>query len=229
MTFLKVLLAILLVLWFISLIRVGGRVRYGKAGLFITALAGPVKIQLFPFKPKKEEKPKKESKKKESKKKQEKKLKRKSKNVPKKEEAPKKKKPAPEGQPGTLPRLMKLLPVAAQFCGSLKRKIRIDDLELELIWGGSDPAAIALGYGQANAVLGMLWPIFDHNFKVKHHSFQIGMDYGAAQPTVELQAAVTLTVGQGVALAVRYGVKALVTWIKSGRPAVKRQEALSHE
>lgn len=214
MTFLKALLIILFVLWLISLIRVGGRVRYGKAGLFVTALAGPIKIQLFPFKPKKEKKPKQESKKK-------------SKNVS--EKSPKKEKPAPEGQPGTLSRLMKLLPVAAQFCGSLKRKIRIDDLDLELVWGGSDPAAIALGYGQANAVLGMLWPIFDHNFKVKRHSFQIGMDYGAAQPTVELQAAVTLTIGQGVALTVRYGVKALVTWIKSGRPAVKRQEALSHE
>ena len=32
MTFLKVLLVILLILWLISLIRVGGRVRYGEAG-----------------------------------------------------------------------------------------------------------------------------------------------------------------------------------------------------
>ena len=124
---------------------------------------------------------------------------------------------------------MKLLPVVGQACGSLKRKIRIDDLDLELIWGGSDPAAIALGYGQANAALGMLWPVFDHNFKVKRHSFQIGMDYGAAQPMVEAQAAVTLTVGQIVTLGVRYGVRALFTWIKSGRTAGKRQEALSHE
>ena len=210
MTFWKVLLVILLVLWLISLIRIGGRVRYGQAGLFVTALAGPFKIQILPMKPKKKKKPKKETK-------------------PRKEKPPKKKKEPPLGQPGTLSRLMKLLPVVGQACGSLKRKIRIDDLDLELIWGGSDPAAIALGYGQANAALGMLWPVFDHNFKVKRHSFQIGMDYGAAQPMVEAQAAVTLTVGQIVTLGVRYGVKALFTWIKSGRPAGKRQEALSHE
>ena len=210
MTFLKVLLIILLVLWLISLIRIGGRVRYGQAGLFAAALVGPFKLQILPMKPKKEKTPKKE-------------------NKARKEKTPKEKKPAPEGQPGTLSRLMKLLPVAAQFCGSLKRKIRIDNLELELIWGGGDPASVALGYGQANVVLGMLWPVFDHNFKVKRHSFQIGMDYSAARPAVELQAAVTLTVGQIVALGVRYGVKALFTWIKSGRSAVKRQEALSHE
>lgn len=211
MTLWKVLLIILLVLWLISLIRIGGRVSYGEAGLFVTALAGPLKIQILPIKPKKEKKPGKK---------------------PKKEKPPKAekhKKERKEGQPGTLSRLMKLLPVVGQACGALKRKIRIDDLELELIWGGSDPAAIALGYGQANAVLGMLWPIFDHNFKVKRHSFQIGLDYERTAPAAEVRAAVTLTVGQIVALGTYYGVKALVTWVKSGRIPRKRQEALNHE
>jgi len=209
MTFLKVLLVILLALWLISLIRIGGRVRYGQAGLFAAVLVGPFKIQIFPVKPRR--KPKKEKK-------------------PEKKppQADKHKKEPVEGQPGTLSRLMKLLPVVGQFCGSLKRKIRIDDLELELIWGGGDPAAIALGYGRANAALGMLWPIFDHNFKVKRHSFQIGLDYNKTQPMAELTAAITLTVGQITALGLRYGMKALIVWIKSGKP-IKRQEAMSHE
>ena len=209
MTFLKVLLIVLLVFWLISLIRIGGRVRYGEAGLFVFVLAGPLKIQLLPAKPK-EEKPEKKKK-------------------PKKEKKPKEKKPKPEGRPGTLSRLMQLLPVVGQVCGTLKRKIRIDDLKLELVWGGSDPAAIAIGYGQANAALGMLWPIFDNNFKVKRYSFQIGMDYGRTQPAVELEAAVTFTIGQIVTLVVHYGVKALIIWVRSGRPIKKKQEAVNHE
>ena len=209
MTFWKVLLAVLLILWLISLIRIGGRVRYGEAGLFVFVLAGPLKIRLLPAGPK-EEKPRKKKK-------------------PKKEKKPKEEKPRPEGRPDTLSRLMQLLPVVGQACGALKRKIRIDELKLDLIWGGSDPAAVALGYGQANAVLGMLWPVFDNNFKVKRHSFQIGMDYGRAQPAVELEAALTFTVGQIVALIVRYGVKALIIWVRSGRPEKKRQEAMNHE
>ena len=209
MTVLIVLLVILLVFWLISLIRVGGRVRYGEAGLFVFVLAGPLKLQMVPAKPK-EEKAKKKKK-------------------PKKEKKPKEKKPGPEGQPGTLSRLMQLLPVVGQACGALKRKIRIDDLKLELIWGGSDAAAVALGYGQANAALGMLWPILDNNFKVKRHSFQIGMDYGRTQPAVELEAALTFTIGQIVALGVHYGVKALIIWVRSGRPMKKRQEAINHE
>lgn len=205
MTFLKVLLIILLVLWLISLIRIGGRVRYGQEGLFVTALAGPLRIRLLPMKkPGKKKKPKKEKK-------------------PKKK--PKEKKPRPEGQPGTLARLMQVLPVAAQAAGRLKRKIRIDDLELSLIWGGADAASIALGYGRANAALGMLWPLLDHNFKVKRHAFQVELDYGRTEPAVELTAAVTITIGQITALSVHYGVKALVVWIRSGKPAVKRQEA----
>ena len=48
MTFLKVLLAVLAVLWLISLVRIGGRVSYGREGLFAFLLMGPVKLQLFP-------------------------------------------------------------------------------------------------------------------------------------------------------------------------------------
>ena len=213
MTFLRVLLIVLLCFWLVSLIRVGGRVRYGEAGLFVFVLAGPLKIQLLPGKPK-EEKPEKKK--------------------PKKEKKPKKakhkiEKPKPEGQPGTLSRLMQLLPVVGEVCGALKRKIRIDELKLELIWGGSDAAAVAIGYGQANAALGMLWPLIDNNFKVKRHSFQIGMDYGRTQPMVELEAALTYTIGQIVALGVHYGVKALIIWVRSGKPVKKRQEAVNHE
>ena len=211
MTFWKVLLIVLLVLWLISLIRIGGRASYGEAGLFVTALAGPFQIQILPAKPKKEKKPRKKAKKE------------KPPAAEKHEEKPK------EGQPGTLSRLMKLLPVVGQACGALKRKIRIDDLELELIWGGTDPAAVALGYGRANAALGMLWPILDHNFKVKRHAFQVSLDYGRGEPGVELRAAVTLTVGQAAALGLRYGTKALAAWFKSGRTPRKKQEALSHE
>ena len=213
MTFLKVLLIVLAVLWLVSLIRVGGRVSYGQAGLFVTALAGPFKIQVLPLRPKKEKKPEKAKK-------------------PKKKKPPvaeKHKKEPEEGRPGTLSRLMELLPVVGQVCGALKRKIRIDDLELELIWGGTDPAAAALGYGRANAALGMLWPVLDNNFKVKRHSFQVGLDYGRTEPAAEVRAAVTITVGQIVTLGVRYGIKALVTWIRSGKGPRKKQEAMSHE
>lgn len=57
MTFWQVLLAVLVVFWLISLIRIGGRVCYGQAGVSASALVGPFRIQLLPAKPKKPKKP----------------------------------------------------------------------------------------------------------------------------------------------------------------------------
>ena len=199
-----VLLILVLLLVLLSQLPLGVRLHYDAEGFLVKVRAGVLTFRVYPLKKKK----------------------------PKKQKpalAEKHKKEPKEGQPGTLSRLMKLLPVVGQACGALRRKIRIDDLDLDLIWGGSNPAAIAIGYGQANAAMGMIWPILDHNFKVKRRNLRISMDYSRTQPGVEAAAALTMTVGQIVTLGVHYGVKALVTWIKSGKPARKKQEAMSHE
>lgn len=203
MTALIVILIILVVFWLIGLIRLGGRIRFGEAGFFVTVLAGPVKIQVFPMVPKrpKKEKPKKEKKPKKAKHKLE--------------------KPKPEGQPGTLTRLLSLMPTVIEAVRTLRRKIRIDDFDMTLIWGGSDPASIAIGYGQANAAVGMISPLMENNFIVKRREFHIDMDYGRTEPAVELTAAFTITIGQIVSLTVWYGLKLLILWIRSGRPAKK--------
>lgn len=166
---------------------------------FLTLVIGPLRLRLFPAAKKAAKKPQKEEK-------------------PKKEKPPKPKKPKPEGQPGTLTRLMSLLPTVIEAVRTLRRRIRIDDFDLTLIWGGSDPASIAIGYGQANAAVGMVWPLIEHNFVVKRRELHIDMEYGRTEPMVEATAAFTITVGQIVSLAVWYGLKLLMLWVRSGRP-----------
>ena len=114
---------------------------------------------------------------------------------------------------------MSVLPRILDAVGALKRRIRIDDVDLTLIWGGSDPASIAIGYGRANAALGALWPLVENNFKVKRRSLDIRMDYGRTEPAVEVTAAFTLTLGQVLTLAVWHGGRVLIQWVRSGRPA----------
>ena len=115
---------------------------------------------------------------------------------------------------------MELLPVVAEAAGALKRKIRIDDLTLSVVWGGGeDPAAAAINYGRAHAAVGMIWPVIDHNFRVKRSSFHVDVDYQAYEPKVCLEAAATLTVGQILSLVLRYGSKALIRWHRSGKSA----------
>ena len=203
-----ILLGILLVLFLISLIRLGGRAKYGPDGFYAYVLAGPAKIQLFPSKPKDETKPAK----------------------PKKEKK-KKEKPAPakehtnEEKPGTVGRVMKLLPAVAEAAGALKRKIRINHLILTVVWGAEDAASAALGYGKANALLGMIWPLLDNNFNIKKCDWNVDVDYGKTSPEFTADAAITMTIGQLLSFAVRYGVKLLMNWSRSGRSSAKQQEA----
>lgn len=203
-----ILIAILLVLYLISRIRLGGRAKYGPDGFYAYVLAGPLKIQLFPMKPKdktKTEKPKKGKK--------------------PKEKPAKAKGHEGEETPGTVGRVLKLLPVVAEAAGALKRKIRIDHLVLTVIWGAEDAASAALGYGKANALLGMIWPLLDNNFKVKKCDWNVDVDYGKTSPEFTADAAITITVGQILSFVIHYGVKLLMNWSRSGKRSAKQQEA----
>ena len=202
-----ILIVILAVLFLLSLIRLGGRAKYGPEGFSAVLIAGPARIQLFPPKPKNESKPAK----------------------PKKEK--KKKKPAAakgheqQDKPGTVGRVMQLLPAVAEAAGALKRRIRIDHLVLTVIWGAEDAASAAIGYGRANALLGMIWPLIDNNFKVKDCDFRVDVDYGRTTPQFTADAAITLTVGQLLSFVFHYGIKLLMNWSRSGKSSAKQQEA----
>lgn len=197
-----ILIAILAILVILSLIRLGGRALYGPDGFTAYVIVGPGKIQLFPLAAKEETQEKK----------------------PKKEKKPKQKK-APkhsdveqqEDKPGTVGRVLKLLPVVAEAAGALKRKIRIDHLTLTVIWGAQDAATAAIGYGRANALLGMIWPLLDNNFKVKKCDWHVDVDYGEISPRFTADAAITISVGQLISFAVRYGVKLIMNWSRSGK------------
>ena len=113
----------------------------------------------------------------------------------------------------------------AEAAGALKRKICIDRLYLAVVWGAEDAAAAALGYGRANALLGMIWPLLDNNFKVKDCDFRVDVDYEKARPEITVDAALTMTVGQLLAFGIHYGVKLLMNWSRSGKGSATQQEA----
>lgn len=208
MTVLIVIGCILLALFLIGQLRVGAAVAYSQAGLFVKIKAGPVRIQILPAK--------------ERKKKKEKKQKPVSRH-PAEEGA----KPAPQsGKKNTLSLALRLLPLVAEAAGQLVRKIRIDRLRLHVIWGAADPAAAAQGFGAGNAVLGMLWPLFEHNFKVKEHDLRVDVDFEQKSPALTADVQATLTIGQCLALALRLGVKALKIYLGVRREQTKQQKAV---
>ena len=205
MTALIVLGCILLALILVGLIRVGASVDYSEAGLFVKIKAGPVRIQVLPAKEKQ-----------------------------KKEKKTKSRHPADEGAKAatqknvkdTLSLALRFVPLLGEAAGKLVRKIRIDCLKLHVIWGSADPASAAMGFGAGNAALGMLWPIFEHNFHVKKHDLRVDVDFERKTPALTAQAQATLTIGQIVSLGLVLGVKALKIYLGVRREQTEQKKAV---
>ena len=178
---------VLVLLFLLSLVRVGGVLEYSARGLLIRVRLGRLRFTVFPMK-KKERKPK---------------------PVKEKKPQPEAEKKEPPKKGGALTLVREFLPLAAEAAGRFKRKVRIDQLDLELTVAASDPAAAAMAFGGANAALGMMLPLLENHFNVRQRSIRTAVDFEGSRPVICLKAAFSLTIGQGVVLAVRLGFQAL--------------------
>ena len=189
MTFWIILAGILLLFWLLGRIRVGALVAYSETGFLLNVQVGPRRIQILPSK--KEKKPKQ------------------PKTTEKQSAAADQAEQSKRSGKDTLSTALRFLPLVGEAAGRLKRKIRIDDLNLRIIWGASDPADAAKGYGAGNAVMGILWPAVEHNFKVKEYDLSVDVDFERSKPEFIGNVKVTITIGQIIALLLILGVKAL--------------------
>ena len=195
---LYILAAVVLVLFLIGQVRIGGQAEFNSGGFFLWARLGSFRIKILSMgpeesglkKPKKEKKPKKPQ----------------NPKKPKKEEPPV---PLPEKIGGALEYAKALLPVALEAAGGVVRGVRIDDLELELTAGGPDPADAAMVFGRASAALGALWYPLTAAFPVKDGRARVKIDFDATGTTVYGAAALSIKIGTVVWIGLRAGWKAL--------------------
>ena len=173
-------------------------------------IAGPLRIRLFP---RTEKRPKGKT----------------EKTKKRGEKASKEGEDKPEKAKINLPPMGDLIHIALEALGSLKRKIRLDDLTLHLIWASEDPADTAVGFGKAQATMGMIWPLIANNFNVKKHDLGVSVDFERTKPDIVARGALTMTVGQLVSFGVRFGIKLLVLFIRSRKSPQKQQEETNHE
>lgn len=190
-----VLACVLLMLFLLSRIRLGGKAEYSAEGFLAWVKAGPALIQVFPVVEKPEEEPKKKPKKK----------------VKPKAEAPETSLEEKKG--GSFALLKEMLPLVMDAVGRILRAIRVDMLYLDFTSAGQDAAAAAMGFGYANAAIGMIWPILEQNLHIKDRRIRTKVDFQQTQPTVYLLAQVTLTVGQLFALVAVLGFRFLKRYL----------------
>lgn len=199
-----------LILFLLAILPLGASVKYDQDGPLVRILAGPIRFTVFPRK----KKPKKEDRAPEKVKNGNKDKKGAAAVPAEAETVPAKPKGDPEKKGGSLLDFLPLVRVGLDFLGDLRRKLRIDVLYLKLTMAGDDPCDLAVNYGRTWAIVGDLFPLLERCFVIKKRDIQIQCDFTASETLVTARLDITITLGRIIALAVRYGVRALVEFLK---------------
>ena len=173
------------VLILLAIVPVGVSAYYDASGARVLAVAGPVRLQLFPARKQKPEKKQKTEK-------------------PVKKAATKEAAKPKKG--GNVQDFLPLIDTVLDFVGAFGRKIRITQLKLKLILAADDPADLAGNYGKAWAALGNLIPLLERAFVIKNRDLEVECDFQAEKTSVVFHAELSVTVGRILALLIWHGV-----------------------
>lgn len=200
MTALKVIGVILLIVFLIGLIRVGAAVRFGEE-LGLRLLIGPFRITLLPAKKKKAAETGKT----------EQSGKKKSRSLPKLTRE--------EWRDFITTALSALKETARRTC----RRLRIDPLEILIVFGGEDPADIAQSYGYASAAMWSVMPQLEDLFHIPDPSLHLRMDYSAKETRAEGSVGLSLRVWDMLIIAFAL-MRPMLKWYRRFRRAHKNDQ-----
>ena len=228
----------LAVLTGLAILPLGVSARYNAAGFRLSVIAGPIRFKVLPAK-KKEEKPKKEKpvrkRKEPAKQKTPEKAEQKTPvQTTKPAEPPEvsldKKYPNLNRQPRRIPKepvapeepeeggswkdFLSLIPIALDFLGEFRRKLRVDRLEMKLIMAGGDPCDLAINYGRAWAAVGTLQTQMERFLKIRKRNVEVECDFVASETKVIARVDATITLGRMIAIVCKYGFRALAEYFK---------------
>ena len=214
MTALKVIGIILLIFILIGFLRVGALIRFGGE-LRVQLSAGPFRFTLLPAKEKKEKTPQKAK---------EKKSEGQERRQKKKPSLPK---PSKEDLKDLITTALSALKeTAKRTC----KRLRIDPLEILVVFGGTDPADIAQTYGYASAAMWGVMPHLEDLFRIPDPSLHLRMDYSAEKTHAEGTVGLSLRIRDGLHIALALLIPMLKWYLhykkahKNDAPAEKPTE-----
>lgn len=185
------LLIALLAVLLLAILPLGVGARYHQEGLRVFLIVGPLQIMVYPRKKKKAARPKKSGKVTQSE---------------KKSEAKK--------SDGKLSDFIPLVHRIVDFLGDLRRKLRIERLELKLILAGDDPCDLALNYGRVWSAVGNLFPLLERCFVIKNRDIDVICDFDGEEIRVACRADITITLARIFSLGIRHGFHVLREYMK---------------
>lgn len=202
------ILLLLVVVW---LLRVGVDVRFGDE-LRVAVKIGPAKITVLPQQEKKK-KPKKEKPQKEKK-------------TEKKPAEKKEKKKSPFTFSDVRSAVPVLFEALKKALGKIRRRMRIDPLDVCVIFAGDDPAKVAEMYGWANSAMWTMMPQLERLLQIPDPHIHLGVDYERYDLHAEGRVGVTFRVGDLIVIGLTLAVPVL-KWYLGWRKEVKRREEVA--
>lgn len=197
------------ILTLLAILPLGVSLKYDAEGALARLILGPIRITLFPAKPKaKKEKPKKEKKAKPAKA---------EKTTPQKEPMPEKPSIPPKEEPkkgGSWTDFLPLVKTVLDFVGDFRRKLRVNRLELKLILAGDDPCDLGVNYGRAWAAVGNLMPQLEKIFVIKKRDVEVECDFASTEVLVIARLDLTITLGRLLVTVVRFAFRAIKQYIQ---------------
>ena len=195
------------VLTLLAILPLGVRVCYDEDGPLVKVVLGPVKLTVFP-------RPKKEKKQPESKKeKKNKPEKTREASLPKPPKPPVQKKQKDQKKGGSLRDFLPFVKLGLDFLGSLRRKLRVEELYLRLILASDDPCDLAVNYGKTWTAMGNFLPVLEQWLVIKKRDVEVECDFTASETVVAARLEITMTLGRLLSLAAVYAVRGLKEFI----------------
>ena len=87
-------------------------------------------------------------------------------------------------------------------------------LEVKLVMAGGDPCDLAMNYGKAWTAIGNLLPRLENVLVIKKRDIDVECDFVASKTTIYVRLDLTITLGRILAIAVVYGFRAIVEFLK---------------
>jgi hypothetical protein len=97
-------------------------------------------------------------------------------------------------KPGSLDDFLDLFKNIKNVLNRLKRKLFIKRLKLYYTSACDNAADTAIQFGVANAVLGLIIPIFESNFKIKHRDIKVFADFNSSKHRIYAKIIISIAI-----------------------------------
>ena len=124
-----------------------------------------------------------------------------------------------------------LLPAKEKKETPKKKRLRIDPLEILIVFGGTDPADIAQTYGYASAAMWGVMPHLEDLFHIPDPSLHLRMDYSSEKTHAEGAVGLSLRIRDGLHISLALLIPMLKWYLrykkahKNDAPAEKPTES----